>query len=111
MSLRMLAPAALLLFAVVLLIVVVTSVGGGDGDSSSAREERTTRESGSRSPTRDASSQTRSTRHAYTVKPGDTLGGIAAKTGITIEELMSLNPAIDPRALVAGQKLKLGDRR
>ena len=43
----------------------------------------------------------------YTVKTGDTLGGIAEKTGVSVERLQELNPELDPQALVAGQKIKL----
>ena len=38
---------------------------------------------------------------------GDTLAGIAEKTGVTVERLQELNPDLDPQALVAGQKIKL----
>jgi LysM repeat protein len=41
------------------------------------------------------------------VKPGDTLGGIGQKTGVDVETLQSLNPSLDPQALVSGQKIKL----
>jgi LysM repeat protein len=46
-------------------------------------------------------------RRSYTVRTGDTLGGIAEKTGVAITTLEGLNPGLDPQALVAGQKLKL----
>lgn len=47
------------------------------------------------------------TKTSYTVKPGDTLEAISAKTGVPVDELSTLNPEIDPQALVAGSKLKL----
>jgi len=43
----------------------------------------------------------------YAVKSGDTLGSIAQKYGTTVDELMSLNPGIDPTALLIGQKLRV----
>ena len=46
-------------------------------------------------------------RRAYTVRTGDTLGGIAEKTGVAVTTLEDLNPGLDPQALVAGQKIKL----
>ena len=46
-------------------------------------------------------------RGTYTVRSGDTLAGIARKTGISAERLQELNPTVDPQALVSGQKLKL----
>jgi LysM repeat protein len=41
------------------------------------------------------------------VQPGDTLNGIAAKTGVAVEDLQRLNPDIDTQALVPGSTLKL----
>lgn len=44
----------------------------------------------------------------YVVKTGDTLGGIAAKYGKTVEELMRLNPTVDPTALHPGDQIRVG---
>jgi LysM repeat protein len=44
----------------------------------------------------------------YIVKTGDTLGGIAAKYGTTVEQLMRLNPAVDPTALHPGDQIRVG---
>lgn len=107
MSLRMLAPAALVLFTVILLILVLSSGGGGGDGSSPTTKERTTNKAKSRSAKRGTTPSSSSVRRIYVVKPGDTLGGIAASTGIAIDELMVLNPGIDPRTLVTGQRLKL----
>jgi LysM repeat protein len=41
------------------------------------------------------------------VRSGDTLGSIAQKTGIPVEQLQQLNPSLDPQALVSGQRIKL----
>jgi len=46
-------------------------------------------------------------RRTYTIKPGETLGAIAIKTGVSVSTLEDLNPGLDPQGLVAGQKLKL----
>lgn len=43
----------------------------------------------------------------YTVESGDTLISIAHKMGLTVAELQSLNPEVDPQILVAGEVLKL----
>jgi LysM repeat protein len=43
----------------------------------------------------------------YVVQPGDTLGGIASKTGVPVDQLQNLNPDIDPQALPSGATLKL----
>jgi LysM repeat protein len=41
------------------------------------------------------------------VQVGDTLGGIAGKTGVALTRIEELNPAVDPHAMTAGQKIKL----
>ena len=44
----------------------------------------------------------------YTVQTGDTFGSIAAKQGISVEQLQSLNPGVSSNALQVGQKLRIG---
>jgi LysM repeat protein len=41
------------------------------------------------------------------VRSGDTLGTIADRFGTTVDELLVLNPGIDPRALRVGQSLRV----
>jgi LysM repeat protein len=90
-----------------LAVLLVLSSGGddegGDGGSqaSQTEERRTSRE---RSTTTERERRTPAT---YTVEVGDTLAGIAEKTGLTVERLQELNPEVDPQALVSGQELKL----
>jgi LysM repeat protein len=43
----------------------------------------------------------------YIVRPGDTLVGIAAAQGITLNELLSLNPDVQPELLTIGQEVFL----
>ncbi len=45
----------------------------------------------------------------YVVKSGDTLSGIAHKTGVSLERLSSLNPSVStpPYSLQTGQRLRL----
>jgi LysM domain len=44
---------------------------------------------------------------AYSVRSGDTLGTIAERFGTTVDELLVLNPGIDPHALRVGQSLRV----
>jgi LysM domain len=92
---RMAAIGALVVGLVVLVIVFAASLGGGDGSDGGPRGGR--------------AAKTRQDRAAriYVVKPGDTLTTIAAKTGIGVEELQSLNPDIDPQVLRSGQRVRL----
>jgi LysM repeat protein len=43
----------------------------------------------------------------YLVRPGDILGTIAARTGVSLAQLEALNPTLDPNSLQAGQRLRL----
>ena len=101
----MLAPVSLALFAVVFLIVVVASLGGDSGPNETvttgARERTVQRTTGHKNAPVSA------TRRTYVVKAGDTLVKISQKTGVSIEQLLSLNPAVDPQGLVTGQRVKL----
>ncbi len=44
---------------------------------------------------------------AYVVRNGDTLGAVAARFNMTVEELMQVNGITDPHALQIGQVLKI----
>lgn len=43
----------------------------------------------------------------YVVRSGDTLGSIAQKYSTTVDELMTLNPGIDPTTLPIGQRIRV----
>jgi LysM repeat protein len=59
------------------------------------------------SPTTSASA-TAATAKAYTVVPGDTLSGIAAKNGITLAQLLAANPGLTETSVITiGQVLNL----
>jgi LysM repeat protein len=66
--------------------------------SSAKAQTISSRDGGSRSP---------GSRHRYTVRPGDTLTGIAARTGVSLERLRQLNPRLDSESLHPGQRIKL----
>jgi LysM repeat protein len=44
----------------------------------------------------------------YSVRQGDTLESIAASNDTTVEQLLILNPGIDPVALRIGQRIRVG---
>lgn len=102
-SARLLALLALMACGLAVVVVVATSVGGGGGSDDDATSSQTANQDTGGTAT---APQPRP-RASYTVKPGDTLGGIAEKTGVPIETLQLLNPALDPQALISGQKIKL----
>lgn len=49
----------------------------------------------------------KSNRATYVVKKGDSLSAISEETGVSVERMEQLNPALDPLSLVPGQRLKL----
>ena len=100
---RLLAPIALVAFAIAFLAVVAAS-GTGDGDGGSSDSSDSTAQATSTTKTKTTPKPAAAT---YTVKTGDTLGAIAQKTGVDVETLQELNPALDPQSLVSGQKIKL----
>ncbi len=80
---RVLAPLALLVCAVAFFAILIGSGGDGDEGSPSANttEKRETSE-------RRGSKRRATRRSTYTVRTGDTLGEIAEKTGIEVEQLV-----------------------
>lgn len=91
--------AAIALIGAVLAVVVVISAGM-DSDSQS-KKDRT----GQQTQKEDKPKRTKA--ETYTVETGDTLTAIAQKTGVPVNEIIALNPEVDPQILIAGQTLKL----
>ena len=44
----------------------------------------------------------------YRIQPGDTLSGIAARYGVSVSDLVTLNGIVDPSFVLAGQTLRIG---
>jgi LysM repeat protein len=99
---RFLAPIALVAFAVALYSVVNdTREPAGSNSGGSNATATPTAKSKSSSKKKKSSRK----RKVYVVKVGDTLSGIAEKTGVSLETLNDLNP--DANTLSPGQKLRL----
>jgi len=92
-------PALLLTLVIGALLIVAAS----------GREEPSERPgaSGSSGAQKSTSSRKRAKARRATVRPGDTITAIARRTKRTEIELLKLNPNVDPRALRAGQRLKI----
>jgi LysM repeat protein len=99
---RFLAPIALVAFAVALYSVATDN--RNDSGSNSSEATATPSASADKASSKQSSSKKRK-RKTYTVKSGDTLSGIAEKTGVSLETLNALNPKAD--TLSPGQKLRL----
>jgi lysozyme len=44
----------------------------------------------------------------YVIQAGDTLGAIAAKYKTSVDQLLTLNPGLDPNALQPGARIRVG---
>jgi hypothetical protein len=101
---RLIAPLALVAAAVACAALVFGSgvVGGDDSETGGAGDLPAVTDSGPA----EAEPRQRGPRN-YTIKANDTLSGIAAQHGTTVERLQTLNPELDPTGLVAGQRIKL----
>jgi LysM repeat protein len=103
---RYLAPLALVAVSVALYVVVTSNLSSDEEPASSNQPTDTRPESspngdGEEEPTR------RKGPRRYTVKPGDTPSSIADDTGIPLDEILRLNPDLDPQTLSPGQRLRL----
>lgn len=96
----MLAPLALVVALVAVVVVVQASKpGGSDRSGTPAATQRTTTQQ---------RPSARARPRFYVVKAGDTLTGVAERTGVALVEIQRLNPDVDPNALQTGQRLRLG---
>jgi LysM repeat protein len=99
---RFLAPIALIAFAFALYSVLQD---GRDKTSGTSDGKATATATATGTSKKKSSSSSKKKRKTYTVKAGDTLSGIAEKTGVSLETLNELNPNAD--TLSPGQKLRL----
>jgi LysM repeat protein len=98
---RFLAPLALIASAFAVYTLVQPEMDSGSASSSTATPVQTT--------TAKKKAPAGSLRRAktYKVKPGDTLSGIAVKTGLTVIHIQRLNTGLDANTLLVGRTLKL----
>ena len=110
---RFLAPLALIAVLVAFLAIVTSSGGGGGGtatDESSgttSAQTSTTKKKTTSAKAGKKAAKTKDAAKTYTVQVGDTLGGIADKTGVPLERIEELNPNVDPHAMTTGQEIRL----
>jgi LysM repeat protein len=94
---RVLAPLVLLVCVAAVLVIVQSTLR--EDSSSSAGETTTT--------TTTTSTTSKKTPKTYRVRSGDTLGGISQRVDVSVDEILKLNPDVDPQSLRAGQRLRL----
>jgi len=87
-------PGLLLVLVIGLLVILVLNGGSNANDDAGAKSPPTT-------------TAPRTAHKSVTVRAGDSPSAIADRSGITLEQLLELNPRVDPRALHVGDRLKL----
>jgi LysM repeat protein len=101
---RFLAPLALVAVVIALFMVVSSSRDKvGDGSNSS---NQTSGATPTATPSAGGKRERKGPRR-YTVKAGDTPSSIADKTGVPLEQILRLNPDLDPQTLAPGQRITL----
>lgn len=105
------APAAFLLAATVAVLLVRSAISSGER----AEPERTLRAT-TNAPAPQATTVATTTQpppattvspEFYEIQEGDTLATVADQYGTTVEELLTLNPEVDPVSLTIGQRIRV----
>jgi peptidoglycan endopeptidase LytF len=101
---RFAAPAAFLLAATIAVLLVRAALTD-EGEATTPPAATTT------APTTTTSPGTTTTSAAgaeyYKIQAGDTLAVVAEQYDTTVEQLMTLNPDVDPVALTIGQRIRV----
>jgi LysM repeat protein len=103
------APVAFLVAVTIAVLLIKSGLSGHAPKTSPAAATRPTHVSNraKRTGTTVTTSATTAARY-YTIQPGDTLGSVAVRENTTLEELLRLNPGIDPHTLHSGQRIRVG---
>jgi LysM repeat protein len=107
------APAAFLAAATIAVLLIKAGLSDGSGTQTATSAATTTRATtaprvttqititGTTPTTTDAGGE------YYVIQSGDTLGSIALRYDTTVDELIRLNPDVDPTALRVGQRIRV----
>jgi LysM repeat protein len=99
---RLAAPVAFFVAATVLIILVESGLNGGGSAATTS-----TLPAASNPTTTAGTTSGPKKKRIYRVRRGDTLESIAAKFNTTVDDLLQLNPNVDPLALSPGQKIRV----
>jgi LysM repeat protein len=113
------APAAFLLAVTIAVLLIKSGLDSGSKKQTVATPTTTAQTTTTAAPTTTitltgSATTTVSTTTApvnsqyYTVQSGDTLGSIAAQYKTSVNQLMTLNPGVDPSGLQPGQRIRVG---
>jgi LysM repeat protein len=102
---RFLAPLALVAVGIALFMVVTSP--STEPETTAPNRATETQPAGTPDGDGDGERRERKGPRRYTVEPGDTPSSIAEETGVPLEEILRLNPDLDPQTLSPGQRIKL----
>jgi LysM repeat protein len=103
---RYAAPAAFLVAATVAILLVRSGLENGDATTPPPTTTATTTAPQTTEPGTTASTNAAGAEF-YEIQSGDTLAVIADEHDTTVEQLLVLNPDIDPVALTVGQRIRV----
>jgi LysM repeat protein len=106
---RWAAPAAFLVAATIAILIVRSGLSNDDETASPAPAATTAAQATTTPPatTRPATTTPAPAAEFYVIEAGDTLAVIADRYSTTVEELLVLNPDIDPVSLTIGQRIRV----
>ena len=111
------APALFLAAVTVAVLLVKSGLDNGSSDTTVAIPTTTAQTTATTAPTTtitltDSGTTATTTAPAnaqyYVIQSGDTLGTIASKYNTSVDQLMTLNPGVDPSALQPGERIRVG---
>jgi LysM repeat protein len=107
---RYAAPAAFLLAATVAVLIVRSGLSTDDATSPPPATTTATTTTAPQRPPPTTTGQTTTTTPSvqfYVIEEGDTLADVAEEFDTTVEQLLVLNPDVDPVALTIGQRIRV----
>ena len=100
---RLAAPAVFFAAAIALVVLIQRGLDEGSSTAGNTTPVTTTPTTTNSGTTTEGPRQ----RQNYRVRRGDTLESIAAKFDTTVDDLLQLNPDVDPLALSPGQRIRV----
>jgi LysM repeat protein len=104
---RYAAPAAFLAAATVAILLVRSGLENGDVTTSPTTTAATTTAPATTEPGTTGTTTGAAGAEFYVIQAGDTLAVIADEHDTTVEQLLVLNPDVDPVALTVGQRIRV----
>jgi LysM repeat protein len=104
---RYAAPAAFLLAATIAVLLVRSALTNGDEAPTRTAVATTVPTTTEKEPTTGTTTALAANAEFYEIQAGDTLAVVADEHSTTVEQLMVLNPDIDPVALRIGERIRV----